>query len=1174
MNYFLKIFLLLFTVSVYAQNDMVISIKSPQAYEMERYGNVPVNLNTGALDLKIPLFNGTIEGADQDVTITLDYNSSGFTPAKRSNYVGSNWFLNFGGIISRETRGVADDNARFPQQLGFLVGAKQYTASNSSIYNGDFDFDYGNGTGIYRLYIDKSAELTSDKYNFNFMGNHGFFYIGNDRQPMIFSNDVNMKIDITNLSDQLKPNHISCEPKVSEIKITDGKGIVYYFGGSSENLDVSYDVGRNNQMPVNLAQPFYEITSWYLKKIEYPNKKRLEIKYKKLNLELNNFCRSYNSHPYGFKSNINFNEAFFDMNFYINQRNQRYGASFTGVQSWGETTGYRYDPAIYYNLVKKVFPEEITFGSTKIMFNYNINNAVDDFYDYKSFKLSNIEIHNNDQETYKVEFNYYRNGYYFFLDKININGKKYGFEYHKKNITLPTPWTFGVDFWGYWNGGHDTENVLIPSYLFNTDTGDFTLTGNSRNPSNTLFDATLLSRVIYPTAGFTQFTYEPHQFSQKIDRSSSSQFLPYLKTVNGTIGGARIAKIEDGDGVKTITKEYKYTKDFSPTVQVGPSTGISNSYVRLFSYLNVNNGAGGRYYDVTEMSNSLSTSTFSVSPINYSEVSEIVNGVLSKRFYFSNLGQISDSIILRKSLIPNVAWSDYKPEHLVENINVKSPSMDHYRNNLLKTVYYKNNLPIKEISNKYSRLSDHPLLQNNYISTAVKYAIWVAFQKEFVYPSVLSETITKDYLDGSTIEYSEKFNYKDSESLNLSEKIFKDSDLKLRSTSFTYAKPTNNLFLWEKNMKGIPLQTIVKKSGKVTSQTISEYPQTSEEAELKTSGLPLPYAIRKKSLSDVSKYDIIEYTKYDKDNGNLLEYKVNGVPTTVVWGYNLTLPLAIVTGATSSYVQSLDETDLLVEASDEDGKQGTNNNETNLTIKMDDFRKKLSNYQIVSYTHDPLVGVRSITPASGIGESFLYDAQNRLSSVKDKKNNILREYHYNYGAERFYNEKMSKTFYRNNCGSNSFGSPYVYTVESNKYYSIISPEDANATAIYDLNSNGQTAANINGSCTSVASCSVVNAPGISGYSTLFLHDNQNIRVQSWFSSGTGLPWKTTGVKIGTITVNCRPKISVFTTNYTDTTNHIDWKIDVRANGDIYLLAFNGTVQDKKSYQVEFVYPIN
>ena len=64
----------------------------------------------------------------------------------------------------------------------------------------------------------------------------------------------------------------------------------------------------------------------------------------------------------------------------------------------------------------------------------------------------------------------------------------------------------------------------------------------------------------------------------------------------------------------------------------------------------------------------------------------------------------------------------------------------------------------------------------------------------------------------------------------------------------------------------------------------------------------------------------------------------------------------------------------------------------------------------------------------------------------------------------WYNEEMSKVFYRNNCDEFCDGQPYTYVVPEGKYVSSISQADANNKALADIEANGQQFANINGEC--------------------------------------------------------------------------------------------------------------
>ena len=88
-------------------NQMVQAV-SPQTAAMIRFGSgMDVTLNTGQLDFSIPLVHW--EDPDFECPVNLRYDSQGFKPSQPDNYVGRNWFLDYGGVIMREVNGVCDD---------------------------------------------------------------------------------------------------------------------------------------------------------------------------------------------------------------------------------------------------------------------------------------------------------------------------------------------------------------------------------------------------------------------------------------------------------------------------------------------------------------------------------------------------------------------------------------------------------------------------------------------------------------------------------------------------------------------------------------------------------------------------------------------------------------------------------------------------------------------------------------------------------------------------------------------------------------------------------------------------------------------------------------------------------------------------------------------------------
>ena len=67
-----------------------------------------------------------------------------------------------------------------------------------------------------------------------------------------------------------------------------------------------------------------------------------------------------------------------------------------------------------------------------------------------------------------------------------------------------------------------------------------------------------------------------------------------------------------------------------------------------------------------------------------------------------------------------------------------------------------------------------------------------------------------------------------------------------------------------------------------------------------------------------------------------------------------------------------------------------------LRQKLDEFRLKTAfkNYQITTYTYDPLIGIKSVTSPSGNKEYYYYDDANRMIRVEDINHNIIKENKY------------------------------------------------------------------------------------------------------------------------------------------------------------------------------------
>lgn len=254
--------------------------------------------------------------------------------------------------------------------------------------------------------------------------------------------------------------------------------------------------------------------------------------------------------------------------------------------------------------------------------------------------------------------------------------------------------------------------------------------------------------------------------------------------------------------------------------------------------------------------------------------------------------------------------------------------------------------------------------------------------------SLLSSSMITEYLNGKEVKTQTDFNYDNFNLLNSKSILTQSADQISENYSYSSMIPRlKNVNILSENIG----KTIYKNGKQILNQAIkyddvNHYNPTSIITyELNSANINIP--------SDVT------YDKYDL-KGNLQQYTTkDGVSTTIIWGYNQTQPIAKIQGAKVSDIQQ-SFIDSIVNASDTDAMAIPGNDESTFLTILDNFRKDSSflNYQITTYTYDPLIGVRSITPPSGIREVYIYDSANRLKEVRENNQTgkLLKEFQYNY----------------------------------------------------------------------------------------------------------------------------------------------------------------------------------
>jgi hypothetical protein len=213
------------------------------------------------------------------------------------------------------------------------------------------------------------------------------------------------------------------------------------------------------------------------------------------------------------------------------------------------------------------------------------------------------------------------------------------------------------------------------------------------------------------------------------------------------------------------------------------------------------------------------------------------------------------------------------------------------------------------------------------------------------------------------------------------------ADGTVTETFYRYAQDKNLTKLLTANMTGVPVETEVKEGGKTIGKSETKFDHSANV---------YPSSVIGYNRQTQSPFTASTLDGYD-NKGNLVQVTgKNGVPTTTIWGYYQTLPIAVISGASYSQIASLSTVTAAIAASNADGDNPVN--EPALIQALENLRKDpaLKNYTVTASTYDPLVGVTNSISANGIRTVNIYDKAGRLIQVKDADGKTLQENQYNY----------------------------------------------------------------------------------------------------------------------------------------------------------------------------------
>lgn len=574
MSKFLKRIIAVFAITVVGKYQQVtaqsqpennpiskISISSPTAASLGKFGDIPVNYHTGIPKVDIPIY--TVSAGPLSLPISLSYHASGLKVQEPASWVGAGWSLNAGGVITRSVVGAPDEKG----------------TNNGGIETHGHFSDYGYNNYIWNSTIGgppypggedwvevsrggKDAE--PDLFFFNFGGYSGKFYFRDDRTPVVVP-EADFKIE-----PYYSPSGII--KSIQSFIITTSDGTKYYFG-QTPGLTGTPPIEITNPMTAGNGLSSANVySSWYLHKISTTDEQF------SINL-------TYETEDYGFHT-----LSMFPISPTPPSNPQN---------SFGPTHGYE----LIKNIVHGVRLSQIIFPGGKVNFSTEGQPARTDlcglntayYYDnvnQNAKPLGSIQITDGAAVVKKFNFNY---SYFednttplpqdianfapnLFTDKkrLKLNGIQevsgdnslskppYSFTYFNEQV--PRRLSFAIDHWGF-NNGVTTNTGLIPSHTVIQSNQTIYNSGADRDSYWPAMRCGTLQQINYPTGGYSLFEFEPntvyntntnyvnvplsnltvHLYGQNTYTNSS------IFTSNGTVMNLSISNTTNYPAVFTIT---------------------------------------------------------------------------------------------------------------------------------------------------------------------------------------------------------------------------------------------------------------------------------------------------------------------------------------------------------------------------------------------------------------------------------------------------------------------------------------------------------------------------------------------------------------------------------------------------------------------------------------------
>ncbi|WP_454880735.1 hypothetical protein [Sphingobacterium detergens] len=478
----LSLMLSVITTNVFSQgttiNNKIIlpDFQNPSASSLGKYGVYPTAEYTGALPISIPLFE--IDAKGYKVPISLSFHGSGIKLYQKETEVGLGWSLSGLGVISRSVMGVPDEKPNGSARVIPKTGPEIW--DNAMLPVDASQSDISAKRGWLKAMSEGAGEDThTDYYFYNFPGHSGKFIVTNktEYKPVPFAP---VKIERGPISNDLYNSSV--------FKITDEVGAVSTFGSWTYSTPENFEPLSRNAV----------IGSWYLDQIAVPyTNENINFVYEDFFIDEST---AYQEQSFGYRMAAN--------------------GSLINIEPFINTKSGKLTHRM--KLIK-----EISFGEGAINFNYiaspDVNVSTMKF-------LNEILIYNKSNILvrrilfdYTVPANRVKLSKITTTDLVNpANSGVHEIVYNAINFPPRSGGMHTSDYWGYYNNkgmGLIAQKTIQRSSINLSADGegswqDYKIyVGDAdRSVNESVNQAEMISKLIYPTKGYTTFEFETNKY--------------------------------------------------------------------------------------------------------------------------------------------------------------------------------------------------------------------------------------------------------------------------------------------------------------------------------------------------------------------------------------------------------------------------------------------------------------------------------------------------------------------------------------------------------------------------------------------------------------------------------------------------------------------------------------